>query len=182
MNKAKLPNLITSLRIAGTAGLIFAVPLTPLYFVIYTFCGLSDVLDGWIARHMGTASDFGARLDSIADLFFYTVMIIQLLPILWQLLPGAFWVLLGEVLLIRLSAYGVAARRYGRFAALHTYMNKLTGAVVFLLPYVLRLPFAPVYCWTVCGVAALASTEELLIHAVGGEYNANRKTILKIKK
>ena len=34
----------------------------------------------------------------------------------------------------------------------------------------------------VCGVAALASTEELLIHALGGEYNANRKTILKIKK
>ena len=109
-------------------------------------------------------------------------MIIKLLPILWQLLPGAFWALLGAVLLIRLSAYGVAARRYGRFAALHTYMNKLTGAVVFLLPYVLRLPFAPAWCWAVCGVAALASTEELLIHALGGEYNANRKTILKIKK
>ena len=70
MNKAKLPNIITSLRIAGTAGLLFALPLTPLYFAIYTFGGLSDVLDGWIARHMGTASDFGARLDSIADLFF----------------------------------------------------------------------------------------------------------------
>ena len=97
MNKARLPNLITSLRIAGTAGLIFAVPLTPLYFVIYTFCGISDILDGWLARHTGTASDLGARLDSIADLFFYTVMIIQLLPILRQLLPGAFWVLLGAV-------------------------------------------------------------------------------------
>ena len=71
------------------------MPLTPLYFVIYTFCGISDVLDGWIARHMGAASDLVARLDSIGDLFFYTVMIIQLLPILWQLLPGAFWVLLG---------------------------------------------------------------------------------------
>lgn len=182
MNKAKLPNIITSLRIAGTAGLLFTVPLTPLYFAIYTLCGLSDVLDGWLARHTGAASDFGARLDSIADLLFYTVMIIKLMPILWQLLPGAFWVLLGAVLLIRLSAYGVAARRYGRFAALHTYMNKLTGAVVFLLPYVLRLPFAPVWCCAVCGVSALASTEELLIHALGGEYNANRKTILKIKK
>ena len=78
MTKEKLPNLITALRIAGTAGLIFAQPLTPLYFVIYTLCGLSDVLDGWLARHTGSASDFGARLDSLADLFFYTVMIVGL--------------------------------------------------------------------------------------------------------
>ena len=109
-----LPNLITALRIAGTAGLLFTVPLTPLFFVIYTLCGLSDVLDGWLARHTGAASDFGARLDSIADLLFYTVMLAKLMPVLWQLLPGAFWALLGAVLLIRLCAYGVAAGRYGR--------------------------------------------------------------------
>lgn len=182
MNKTKLPNLITTLRIAGTAGLLFTLPLTPLYFVIYTLCGLSDALDGWLARHTGTASDFGAKLDSIADLFFYTVMLLGLMPILWRLLPGLFWVLLGAVLLIRLCAYAVAAGRYGRFAALHTYMNKLTGAAVFVLPYFLRLPFAPAYCWAVCGIAALASTEELLIHVRGGEYNADRKTIFRIKK
>ena len=182
MNKTMLPNLITALRIAGTAGLLFTVPLTPLFFVIYTLCGLSDMLDGWLARHTGAASDFGARLDSIADLLFYTVMLAKLIPVLWQLLPGVFWALLGAVLLIRLCAYGVAAVRYGRFAALHTYMNKLTGAAVFLLPYILRLPFAPAYCWAVWAVAALASTEELLLHAVGGEYNPNKKTIFKIEK
>ena len=113
MNKTTLPNLITALRIAGTAGLLFTVPLTPLFFVIYTLCGLSDVLDGWLARHTGAASDFGARLDSIADLLFYTVMLVKLMPVLWQLLPGVFWALLGAVLLIRLCAYGVAAVRYG---------------------------------------------------------------------
>ena len=182
MNKTNLPNLITTLRILGTAGLIFTLPLTPLYFVIYTLCGLSDALDGWFARHTGTASDFGARLDSIADLFFYTVMLIGLMPILWRLLPVVFWVLLGAVLLIRLCAYAVAAGRYVRFAALHTYMNKLTGAAVFVLPYFLRLPFAPAYCWAVCGIAALASTEELLIHLRGGEYNTNKKTIFELKK
>ena len=182
MNKTTLPNLITALRIAGTAGLLFTVPLTPLFFVIYTLCGLSDVLDGWLARHTGAASDFGARLDSIADLLFYTVMLAKLIPVLWQLLPGVFWALLGAVLLIRLCAYGVAAVRYGRFAALHTYMNKLTGAAVFLLPYILRLPFAPAYCWAAWAVAALASTEELLLHAVGGECNPNKKTIFKIEK
>ena len=69
-----------------------------------------------------------------------------------------------------------------RFAALHTYMNKLTGAAVFVLPYFLRLPFAPAYCWAVCGIAALASTEELLIHLRGGEYNANKKTIFELRK
>ena len=42
---------------------------------IYTFAGLTDVLDGWLARKTGRASEFGARLDSVADLLFYSVLL-----------------------------------------------------------------------------------------------------------
>ena len=106
-------------------------------------------------------------------------MIIKLLPILWQLLPGAFWALLGAVLLIRLSAYGVAARRYGRFAALHTYMNKLTGAAVFLLPYILVFSTGVVYGWIICALGCAASSEELAIHLCREKYCADIKTIFQ---
>ena len=42
-------------------------------------CGLSDVLDGIIARKTNTASSFGARLDTIADFIFVTVLLIKIL-------------------------------------------------------------------------------------------------------
>ena len=109
-------------------------------------------------------------------------MLVKLLPVLIARLPAAIWYGVGAVLVIRLASYGVALVKYHRFAALHTYMNKLTGAVVFLLPYMLKLPVAPVWCWGTCAVAALASTEELLIHVRSGDYDANRKTIFRIKK
>lgn len=126
---------------------------------------------------MKSESDFGARLDSIADLLFYGVMLAKLLPILRTMLPLTLWCAAGAVVVIRLCAYGVSAWRYRRFVSLHTYLNKLTGAAVFLIPYVLRSPMAVLYCWAACSVAALASGEELLIHIRNKTYEQNRKTI-----
>lgn len=52
----------------------FHMPSTPFY-ILYMICGLSDVLDGIIARKTNTASSFGARLDTIADFIFVTVLL-----------------------------------------------------------------------------------------------------------
>ena len=182
MNKTTLPNLITALRIVGTAGLIFTVPLTPLYFVIYTLCGLSDVLDGWLARHTGAASDFGARLDSIADICFFGVLMLKLLPAVHNEMPEGIWYTVCAVLVVRLMAYAVGALRYRRFAALHTWLNKLTGGAIFLLPYALVFSYGTGYLRIVCALALLAAAEELAINICFKEYHADRKSILRIRE
>ena len=38
------------------------------FYVIYVLCGLSDMLDGYVARKFKIATDFGGKLDSIADI------------------------------------------------------------------------------------------------------------------
>ena len=129
-------NSITLLRIVGSIGLLFPAPMSPLFLGIYTLTGLTDVLDGWLARKTGTTSDFGARLDSMADLVFYAVMLIRFFPVLREALPLHIWYAVAGVLLVRLSAYCTAAIKYRRFASVHTYLNKLTGTAVFLLPYI----------------------------------------------
>ena len=172
-----IPNLITSLRIAGTICLLFIPPLTPIFLMLYTFTGITDVLDGLIARITRTTSEFGAKLDSIADLLFYTVMLIRIFPVMWIRLPVEIWYAVGAILVLRLLAYLVAAIRYRRFASLHTYMNKLTGAAVFCVPYVISQSLAVPACWGVCGIAAASSVEELLIHICGKEYISNTKTL-----
>lgn len=175
--KVTLPNCITTLRIAGTLCLIFTAPLSLVFYVIYTFCGLSDVLDGWIARATNSTSEFGSRLDSIADLLFYAVMLIKLLPILWRLLPAWIWYVVGGILLLRVTSYITVAVKFRRFAAVHTRMNKLTGAAVFLIPYFLALPCAFAYSLVVCVIAGIASGQELLLHLGRDEYRANHKAL-----
>ncbi len=175
--KLNLPNCITAVRIAGTVVLLFLAPLTPLFFIIYTLCGFSDVLDGWIARKTNTISEFGAKLDSIADLLFYTLVIIRLLPVLLRLLPTWIWYIVGGIVLVRLIAYLTAALKFHRFASLHTRMNKITGGAVFLLPYFLVLPCATVYCFFVVGVACISSLEELVIHITRKEYHSNMNAL-----
>lgn len=157
-------DMITLLRMAGTMMLLVLRPFSSGFFFLYALTGLTDVLDGWIARKTKTASSFGAKLDSVADLLFYAVMLIRIFPALWNTLPGSIWYVVAGIVMIRLSAYLTAAVKYHRFAALHTYLNKFTGFAVFLVPFLLMTDCAVVFCWIVCAVAAASSLEELGIH------------------
>ena len=175
--KQYIPNCITALRIAGTVLLLFLTPLTALFYFVYTLCGFSDALDGWIARKYNTVSEFGAKLDSIADLMFYAVVLLKLLPVLWKLLPVWIWYVVGGVMVLRVISYLTAALKFRRFASLHTKFNKLTGAAVFLLPYFLSLPCVKVYCFLVAGIACVSSVEELFLHLTRKEYTPNTKAL-----
>ena len=42
--------------------------MTVPFWVLYLIAGLTDMLDGFLARRWGVESKFGARLDSLADL------------------------------------------------------------------------------------------------------------------
>lgn len=177
-----LPNLFTALRIAGAACLLFIEPFSAEFFIIYTFCGVSDVLDGVIARASHSTTEFGAKLDSAADLLFYSVMMIRIFPVLWECLPRAIWIFVGVVLLLRLASYMTAALKYHRFAALHTYLNKLTGLMVFMTPYFINTPVGTFYCFAACSVGCLASAEELTIHILREEYRPGVMTIIDLVK
>ena len=106
------------------------------------------------------------------------MVLVRLLPILWAALPVAIWFAVAGILLLRLSAYSVAAVKYRRFASLHTWLNKLTGGAVFLLPYILAVSSGIAYSWALCALAGAASLEELLIHLSRKYYDANCKSIL----
>ena len=77
-----MANLITIFRILASAALLFCPALSPAFFAVYIFAGITDMLDGFVARKIGTASDFGAKLDTVADLALIAVCLCKLLPIL----------------------------------------------------------------------------------------------------
>ncbi len=173
--KQYIPNLITALRILGSVILLFLNTFTAEYFVVYSLCGISDVADGTIARAMNATGDLGAKLDSIADLLFYSVAIIKIFPFLMGNLSAFVWVFAAVVLLIRLASYIVAGIKYKCFASLHTLGNKLTGASVFLITYFLKVLNTDIVCTIVCIIGGFASAEELVIHIKSKEYQKSRE-------
>lgn len=176
-HKWNTADTVTSTRIVFSFVLLTLPVSSTEFILIYTLIGMTDVLDGWLARKTGTVSDFGARLDSVADLLFYGILLLRLLPTLWLALPQAIWYVVGAVLLVRVLAYTTAAVKYHRFASLHTWLNKLTGGAVFLLPYVFAVSGGVAYGWAVCFLALAAALEELMIHLFRKEYCADRKTL-----
>ena len=78
--KKHLANLITSIRLVGAISLIFIETLSKTYFIVYIISGLSDALDGLVARSLKITSKLGSKLDSISDLIFFGVTLIKEFP------------------------------------------------------------------------------------------------------
>ena len=163
-------DLITMVRFPAALGLLCTQPLSPPFLALYALGGLSDLLDGPVARRTGTAGPAGARLDSAADGVFAAAALLRLLPVALPRLPDWVWAVCAAIAAVRLTAYAVGAVRFRRFTALHTVANKATGLALFAAP--LALPFADLRLLAagLCGLAAVSAAEELACVATMREY------------
>ena len=141
-----VPNMITMLRIIGS--LVLLIPYfdnqslaflietqSPAFLIIYGVCGVSDAVDGFVARRMNCVTSFGKKLDSASDLIFYLTMAFRMfIPLKEALHPVVFWTVFA-LMGFRLIVYIIAAIKFKVFWSSHTYFNKATGLVVFLIPY-----------------------------------------------
>lgn len=162
--KMTISDYLSVLRCLGAVLLLFIQPFAKGFYMIYLFCGLTDVLDGWIARATKSTSEFGARLDSIADLLFYGVLFLRLIPVLWRELPIMIWCVVGVILFLRMGIYLVVAMKQHCLASRHTYLNKTTGFLVFAIPFVMWTPWKIPYYAIVAIVAGIAVAEELIYY------------------
>lgn len=171
-----LPNLISIGRIAISVIIFFTFDNTKLFITLYLLCGISDVLDGYIARKTNTQSVTGARLDSVAD-FLFTIVIFAFFIITFGDIVLRFWMLPVVVACIRIVNIIIVRLRYSTFAILHTYGNKIAGLFLFFLPIVYTYTDNSLYLWIVFTVALLSSLEEMLIHLINKTLDVNRAGI-----
>lgn len=175
-----LPNTITLGRIILAMMLLFPQPLSTGFLAIYILCGLTDLIDGPLARKSGTTSSLGAKLDSIADTTLIGVSLFTLYPFLGLILGTILWIFMIGV--IRISSVGIALCKFKTYASIHTYGNKLTGIILFVTP--LFLPYIHHTLWTsfVCMVATLSAVEEFIIQITSRQLQLNRKGLFISKK
>ena len=71
-----MANIITGIRILCSIALVFCPTLSPVFYSLYLVAGFTDMIDGTVARKTNTVSEFGSRLDTIADFIFVVVCLI----------------------------------------------------------------------------------------------------------
>ena len=151
-------NILTGFRILGSILLLFFPVFDLAFYILYLFCGFSDMIDGIVARKTNSTSQFGSQLDTIADFVFVVAAIFKLLPVIH--LPGWLWIWGGCIAIIKVTniVWGFVRRK--KLVAYHTVLNKITGLLCFLLPFTLQF-IEPTYSFAVvCSVATIAAVQE----------------------
>lgn len=153
-----MANTITSCRILFSAVLLFLPAFSPEFYVMYCLAGFTDMIDGTVARKTDTVSEFGSVLDTVADIVFAAVCLIKLLPDLT--IPIWLWICIGVIAVIKVINIISGFIVQKKFVAKHTIMNKVTGALLFILPLTLSVVDVKYSGGFVCAIAAFAAVQE----------------------
>ena len=130
-----MANIITGIRIICSIALVFFPAFSPAFYTLYIVAGISDMIDGVVARKMGTVSEFGTKLDTAADFILVVVCLIKLIPIIH--VPK--WLIIWIIIIAVIKAINLISGYVTRIeiVVLHTVMNKVTGILLFVLPLTL---------------------------------------------
>ena len=151
-----IPNIITVFRFLVAASLLLCKPTDTTFWVLYGLCGVSDMVDGYLARRLHAESKTGAVLDSVADTFFVACCAIRLMPFLQ--IPTWLWIWAGVIVTIKIINQISALVVHNHLCFLHTKANKLTGFLLFL--FVLTVFWSIVPIAIVALVATIAAIQE----------------------
>lgn len=151
-------NILTFTRIILSIFLLFLKTFSPVFIGVYIICGLTDMLDGYIARKTKSVSDFGSRLDSIADTVFVFVCLIKILPVLN--IEIGLWIWIVAIAVIKITNIVSGYYLLQKFVSPHSVANKATGLLLFVLPLTSFFVDINITAIPVCIIATFAALQE----------------------
>ena len=145
-------------RIVLCLPLLMVDAMTVHFWTLYVTAGLTDMLDGFLARRWGVESKFGARLDSLADFVFVLVVGYKLFP--WLKLPAMLWTMIGLIALVKIINAISSFVVNHRIIFLHTKANKLTGFMLFIGMMAIGQSYFALVAWAIACIALFAAIQE----------------------
>lgn len=176
-----IPNMLTAFRVLCAPVLLVLAwqGYATAFLVLLAAAFLSDALDGLAARLSGQVSQFGARLDSFADVTLFVTITISA----WWLWPEIMRreaVYVGVVMTCYLLPAIVGYLKFRTITSYHTWIVKCalaaTGAslyVAFLGGSVWPFRLATLLC-------VLAAIEEVAITVVSTELQSNVRSLYDV--
>ena len=151
-------NIITGCRMLFSVLLLLFPVFSFWFYVLYLASGITDMIDGPVARKTGSAGAFGSRLDTLADIAFTVAALIKILPAIQAPEWALVWI--AGIAAIKVAGIISGLVRYKKFFAQHTMLNKATGVLLFLLPLTFRIIEMRYSIIVVCVIAAAAAIQE----------------------
>jgi len=148
-----LPNIISTSRGIAAIAMLFVPVFSMPFWTLYCWGGVSDMIDGPIARKMNEVSEMGSRIDSIADLLFLVCSAIVLFPIIS--LPLWIWIWVGVIGFFKAACIIIKSYRSRIPEIPHSMMNKLTGFLLFCIPFSINTTGIFISSIIVCIVASV---------------------------
>lgn len=130
----RLADLITGVRILCGLLILFVPAFSERFYALYLLGGISDAVDGTVARKLGQETDFGAKQDTIADFAFALAVFVKIV----RAVRIPVWLTVWAVLIIAVKTAGVIVGvfKYGGIVTVHSTLNRVCGGIVFLLPLI----------------------------------------------
>lgn len=182
-SKINLPNLLTGFRFVASPVLLwlarydYAIAFMSLLAVAF----LSDVLDGIAARLMDQESQFGAILDSWADVINYLTIAIGC----WWIWPE---IVIHEILFVAIVLIScllpalVGYIKFGHFTSYHTWGVKVAAISMGVSLYILFLG-GPVWPFHLAAILCSGSAlEEIGLTLLLNESRSNVRSIWHVLK
>jgi phosphatidylglycerophosphate synthase len=130
VNRQAWPNLVTATRLALMPAVLGAALAgsRPWFVALIAGALLTDAIDGFLARRLQAYSEFGRKLDSLAD---YVTLVtgVSGIALLWPEIARRelAWIVTGVTAFFAVIIYGFV--RLGRVPCYHTWASK-AGAIV----------------------------------------------------
>ena len=183
-NIINIPNILSFYRlISFPVVLYFALKHMEQIFVILIVIDLiTDVLDGFIARRFNMQTEFGARLDSIADIGMFTLAVIGIFVFkMDDIRPHItiFYIFLGLYVLSNI----VSLIKFGRSPSLHLYSWKIGGYIQGIFLFVLFVKGFNVYLYYFAMIWGILSfIEHITIQLIIKKMISNAKGLYWVIK
>jgi phosphatidylglycerophosphate synthase len=180
-----VPNQLTAARLA-LVPVLWAVALVgePVWLGVGVIvASVTDMLDGWLSRRWNQTSEFGARLDSVADHLLAvstTLWLVLLRPFFFreQMWPLIAWSAFALLVLL------VSWLKLRRFVNLHLYTSKAAVILAFLfgIPLLILGRYSQLQFWITLAVCSLAAAESLAVILTRDRVDENIGSILLKKR
>jgi cardiolipin synthase len=180
-----IPNQLTALRLLLIPILwVFAFLDLPSYVAVGLIITLlTDALDGPIARWLNQVTEFGSKLDSLADNLLTLSAVIWLLmlrPVILADHPVAYLATVAAYVSTLLLGW----MKFRRFANLHLYSTKAAGliAYIFAIHALLFGRYNEVLFFAAIGMGILSSLETLLLQLTRSQVDEHIGSILLVTR
>ena len=182
-NRLNVPNALSAYRLIALPFILYAIFTSnrDLFILLISINLITDILDGLIARVFNLQTEFGAKLDSVADIGTYLMAFIGMIS-LEKTFVTAYKIEFITLIVLWLTPQLCSLIKFRRFPSFHLWSYKIIGYLqgIFIFSYFV-FGFHELYFYFMLVLSCVAYIEELTLVMILPKLRSNLKSIFLLQ-